>query len=547
MKIVTCELHKIALAALVLGVFSLSPLAKADNAPAAPPVDSLISGSADAKPAALAPIAAPAKAAAADADSGLISAPADDGLDAANSNFAGGMSLQNIKDISSGFNVRLQGDALVMDGRIPRKCALGASISVSSVADDDGKSGHHAIKFIPGEGCDHLTGKDRKDMVKLSSSALFGASRSLADNSIDGQVCIAHSDDGPEACDPIPNAVFKSQASFIHDAIAKKVKATAADRERKEQEFINKLNILCKQGDFVGFGKEIEAARAFLGDVTEILAKVDGLKQKGLADQIKKAKSADDVNDAYHAYLEAAEANGWDTEDASASFADKRGELLKTVVSDTSLSSKERARQIRQFSSDMRDEGLFDKAQHETFGAAYFTLATEVREGAEGDMAKLSEAEGLYNSSLQYANPEEKARVDTEIAKMYNTAADDCLNAVKEAGKSAALANCDKIAAKAKKAMNTAIKAQGHVKGDDSLAALAGMKQEKIARFGQDTTVMSMSMRGYDGSTLKFNPQGGSYDAAKYTDFTQMQQNFVQQLMMGGQRSPSGTGGSYFQ
>ncbi|MGZ3654834.1 MAG: hypothetical protein ACXVB9_20230 [Bdellovibrionota bacterium] len=544
MKIVTCELHKITLAALLLGVFSLSPLAKADDVAAAPPVDSLIS--APAAPVAKAP-AAPAAAKAADADAGLVSAPEDDGLEAANSNFSGGMSLANLRNVASGFNVRLVGDSLVMDGRIPRKCAIGASISVSSVAGEDGKPGQHAIKFIPGDGCDHLTGKDRKDMVKLSSSALFGASRSLADSNIDGQVCISHSDDGPETCDAIPNAVFKSQASFLQDAMAVKAKANVKAREDKEAEIINKLNILCKQGDYVTFGKEIEAARAFLGDVTAILAKVDGLKQKGLADQIKKAKNADDVNDAYHAYLEAAEANGWDTDDAAASFADKRGELLKAAVTDSSVSAKERARMIHQFSSDMRDEDVFGKPQKEAFGSAFFTLATEVREGAEGDLSKLSEAEELYKSSLQYANAEEKARVDTEIAKMYNTAADDCLNAAKENGKGSAIAQCDKIAAKAKKAMNTAIKAQGHVKGDDSLAALAGMKQEKIARFGQDTTVMSMSLRGYDGSTMKFNPQGGSYDASKYTDYTQMQQSFVQQMMMGGQRAPSGTGGSYFQ
>lgn len=538
MKLVKCEMHKVALAALVLGVFSLSPNANAvgfldffTRHPAAAPVpDGNDPGVADT-----------------DTPGLILAASAD----------ANGMSLNRLTSVAQDFQVRVEGDMVYMDGVIPRKCAIGAQVTMTPVPGTDGKPGQNQIKFIPGENCDKPS--NDKALVDLSSPDLFGPGRSLAGTGVDGDVCLAHSSHGPVICDVIPNAKYVSkntmlQAAAEKQSVADKKKASedakrAADlRKAKEDAFIAKLNILCKQGDFVGFGAEIEAAKAFLGDVTQVLAKVDGLKQKYYADQIKKAKDVDSIKDAYQNYLDAAEAAGWDTDDVTNQYADRRVELLNTDVADSSKSAESRAGSIRDLASDLRDIDLMDKAHKNKLGAAYVNLANSVRDAAgTGAVSKYDEAAKYYTDSLQYADADTKVKVDVEIEKMYAAAADQCLSDVKEG--SAKIKECQTLAQKAKQSMDVAIKAQAHAKSDGSLEALAAMKQEKIAKFGQDGVVATQTIQGYDGSSVSVNARGGSWDANVYTTFAQTQQNFLTQMMSGGARSPSGTagGGSIFQ
>ena len=560
MKLVKCEMHKVALAALVLGVFSLSPNANAGvldflRRPAAAPSAASVVG--DVAPA---PRVAPAPSA---ADPGVSDNDASD-FELATSNDGDGASLARMRSLSAGsnpgFGIQIKDGMVYMTGAIPRKCAMGSSFSMTSVPGVDGKPGQHQIKFVPGENCDKPSAD--KAMVKLGGRGLFGPGRAIPDASMDGDICMAHSENGLDSCDVINNAKFVSQNSILKDAadkqsVAQKKKDAdeakrAADlRKQKEDAFVAKLNILCKQGDFVGFGAEIEAAKSFLGDVTQILSKVDGLKQKYYVEQIKKAKDVDSVKDAYQSYLDAAEAAGWDTDDVTNQYADRRVEMLNTEVADSSKSAESRSRSIRELASDLRDMDLMDKAHKNKLGAAYVNLANSVREAAGTDaVSKYDEAAKYYNESLQYADADTKVKIDIEIEKMYAEAADQCLADVKENGKSSKIKECQNLAQKAKKSMDVAMKAQSHIKADGSLEALAAMKQEKIAKFGQDGMVAAQAMKGYDGSSVNVNVRGGSWDASVYTTFAQTQQNFLTQMMNGGAaRNPSGTsgGGSIFQ
>jgi len=228
MKIVNVEMQKIALAAFIIGAFSLNPLARAED-----PVTE---------------------------DDGLIGSSRD------------GISLADMKNVASGFNIRIVGDTLVMDGSIPRKCAEGASFTVSSSAAEGNKPGQHEIKINLNQACLRMKPNERGAPVRLSSPALFGPSRSIADTSIDGKVCLLHAEDGPSTCDTIPNLNYTSQntlnARALDEAAKKKRAEEAANakrdnelRDRKEKELIEKLNLLCKNGDFASFGAEVEAAK----------------------------------------------------------------------------------------------------------------------------------------------------------------------------------------------------------------------------------------------------------------------------------------------
>jgi hypothetical protein len=508
MKFVNVEMQKIMAAALLLGVFSLSPLAKAYDRP-----DS----------------AAP-----------------------------GGLSLSELSSTAGDFSLSFVGDKIVMDGSIPMKCADGAGVSVGIWRGADGKAAPmHSVRFVPGSGCKNLSDADRADRVYIHSPELFGNSRALSDAKIDGGLCVLHKVNGAagqDACDPVSGQTYTANADaakakadqdkITSDAMAKQQKDAIDDRARKEKELIDQLTIACKNGDWVGFGQQIEAAKAFLGDVTKILDKVDGLKQRYFADQISKAKDLDSVKDAYQAYLDAANDAGWDTDEVTGKYVAKRVDMLNAEVADNSKSASARAASIRDLASDLRDLGLM-KEKGANLGTAYFNLANHVRDDAGTDLSKLSEAEKYYRESEQYGDNSAKAKVEAEIAKMYNAAADQCISDAKDKGKG--FNSCDALAKKAKNAMDGAIKAQGHIKGDDSLEALAAMKQEKLARFGMDG--FSMSVTGY--GTL--NRMGGTYDMTKYQAYTQSQQAFLQQLMM--QRmygvqptaSSSGSTGSFFQ
>jgi hypothetical protein len=555
MKLVNCELHKVALAALVLGVFSLSPTANAESllhrlgferipSATAPSAASVVGAPA---PRVAAPAIAPAPFA---NDPGVADADGS-GLELADSNDSSGMSLAKLRTISSGFGIEIKDDMVVMKGAIPRKCAIGATFSMNTVPGVDGKPGQHQISFIPGENCDKPSAD--KAMVKLSSASLFGPGKALPDNSVDGDICIAHSENGASACDVVPNAKYVSHNSILKDAADKqsvaemkakalREKEQAAKRENEEKALLVKLNILCKQGDFEGFGKEVEAFRRQLGDINQFMTKIEGVKQKYFAEQINKAKDIDSIKDAYQAYLDASEASGgWDTDDVTSKYADKRVEMLTSTVKDTSLSAERRAGAIRDLASDLRDMDLYDKAHKSRIGASYVDLANSLKEsGSNDDRSKYADAEKYFREAEQFAEGDMKVKIEAEIAKMYRAATDACLDDAKEKGKG--FNTCDALAKKEKSSMDAAIKAQGHVKSDGSLEALAGMKQEKIARFGQDG--YSMNVSGY-GS---LNRAGGSYDATKYTDYSLAQQQAQMQMLMkqqmGGQAMPGSTGGS---
>ena len=284
--------------------------------------------------------------------------------------------------------------------------------------------------------------------------------------------------------------------------------------------------------------------------MSQIIAKVDGLKKKYYEDQVKKAKDIDSIKDAYETYLDAAGANGWDTDDVNNAYADRRLDLMNTLVADSSKSSEQKVSAIREMASDLHDLDLFNEKK-DKLGAAYFNLASQVREDAGTDIAKLGRAEKFFTESLQYGDANQKVKVEEEIAKMYNSAADQCIADAKEKGKG--FNNCPALAKKANKAMNDTIKAQSRIKGDDSLEALAGMKQEKIARFGGGQS-MTMQVRGYDGSSINVNRMGGSFDASMYTGYAATQQQFVTNMMMrqsmgasGMQQAGGGSSGSFFQ
>lgn len=517
MKIVTCEFSKISFAAFLLGLFSLSPLAKADEIPA-PSLD-------------------------------------EPQFEAATQT---GVSMAQLRALGVTVDIDTATNSLVFKGNIPESCAK--SITVPPTVSYE--NGVHVLNMdIPA--CRTKVPADRR----VTAASVFHTVGFQGEQ--DGKFVIRRFANNDQS-DPTDDALLgrggkqleftseKTLQARAMDENARKLEAQrkkdaeiyAQNRKKDQDRLVKTLNLLCRSGDFVGFGAEVEAARGFLSDVNGLMSRVSDLKKKHLEQEIAKAKTAEDMKSAYEAYLDAASENGWDTDKATATYVDKRVELARALSKDSKKSNSEKAHAIRDLAADLRELGMMSDRKGD-IGALYFDLAASVREDAGDDMKKLEDAEKFYRASEEFGGNKQRAAAEAEIAKMYNAAADECIAAAKEKGKG--FNACDAIAKKAKVAMDKAIKAQGHIKGDASMEALAGMKQEKLARFGVEG--YSMSVSGYGN----FNRFGGSYDSGKYQAYQQSQQQFIMQYLMrqqmgayagsanGTAGAPSGSTGHYFQ
>jgi len=288
------------------------------------------------------------------------------------------------------------------------------------------------------------------------------------------------------------------------------------------------------KGELGTFADELRAAQSALGDVVAFLARIPDLKVDFLRRSISDAKTIDDVKDRYEKFQREAP-NSSDADKVAKAAADRALALATESSKKGSKASLEaRADLIHDAASFIKDlDDLNDDDRQEMtnkIGIAFFNLANKAREEAGTDADKLADAEHLYRTSEEYVdNAASRAKLEAKIAKMYDSAADQCLKDAGENPKAFAgkdFAACDKLKARELNAMNAAIKQQSHLKTDGSLEALMGMKNEKIYRFG------------YDGSTVNYgnvgqvNLRGGTYDMTKAQMWTQSRNNFVRDYML---------------
>jgi|GEM_PF-5555710 len=485
------QMKKLAFAALLLGAFTLNPMAKADDEP----VEELPDSKSD------------------------------------------GMKLTELKSKIENLKFRIEGDQLIITGKLPKKCAAGR---VSSDVAYDAAKKEHGLKIdLPGCKDKVLTELEKKQTTPMLVA--FPA-KNFEVNS-DGKFCLKHSSDGDGifACDPILGADGKqlehTSAATLTAARVKveqdaALKARRASREAKEKDLLKKVDLLCKAGDFAGISLELEAASEFLGDISKILDQVGVAKVKAAENALKKASTPEELRLAYDALI----AEGFDAEEATKIFVERRLLIGKDAATAKARSVSGSEDAIRELENDLIDIGAFEDNKT-SIGYLYFELGTRLAGEKDYDGA-----ESQYKKALNYADNKGKVKIEQEMAKMFLAAAEAC----QEENKTK-LAKCDALAKKAEKHASSMIAAQARIKGDDALEELNAMKAEKIQQFG--ISVVKVKVAGYG----EYNPYGGAFAQRKQMMYqTGMQELYMQRMMqqqIGGQGMGNGlgagTGGSF--
>lgn len=513
MKNLICDMPKIALAALILGVFSTNPLAHAGETAltkgdflgnASAKTDEQLSGEED----------------------------AGDEEDSYGDAQRAGMKQQEIANLPGDFKIKVVGDQLVFEGSMPEKCAKDATMSEVNVS----KAGEIGIQIDMPACMDNPKFKKKKEKM-VSVKEVF-ASRTLPSD-VDGKICLLNAavlgDD--LACDPVtgldPFKSAKTRAEELakkeKDEAEQKKKDEAAERQRKADAIINKVKELCRKGDFETLTKEIEAMAQYLGDVTEILAKVEEFKTQRLIGNLSNAKDSDAARKAYGELIAASIDN--DTEENKNLYLDRRFEIVKDVIANSELKHAEIALEIRSYATEIAAVGMSNKDRKAQVAWGYAELAGKLKEEGE-----LDSAAGYYDRAMDYLDSRDiEGRKNIEIAmtNMYHDAIQACLEENKLTP-----AKCDKLADKAKKHLDKAIAQQKRMKkSTDALADLQALQVKKIQTFGLDAKGTTMNIKNQNTPFGQMNygmyqRYPGSYGARKAQMFNEGRNEAYMEYMM---------------
>jgi len=475
--------NKLALAALLLGAFTLNPMASAlDPAPETFQANPVLDPELE--------------------EEQLLAAERD------------GMKWGELKRVAPDFTVKIEGDMIVFSGSMPKECAKGRSMS-----EVESSKGQHALKInLPNcaNGLGSLTTLQQKERVQIKGA--FPAKS--FDSNQDGVFCLLYSATGDDEmkCDTI--MIGKEQLAHISvDSQDQSIRKT--ELSKKEKDLKSKVGLLCKQGDFQTLGLELEAAAEWLGDLTTILDQIGKAKVQSLTKSLKKAKDPEELKLAYEALL----AEDIDPEVALNSYVSRRLEMSKAQIANRSLSIAALEDEIGNVESDLEEVDAFDDNKA---AIAWFHVELGNRLAEDKDY---DGAEKQYTSALRTSDQAGKVKIEKEMAKMFLAAAEACQEENKlKPGK------CDALAKKAQKHMDKAIAQQSRVRGEEALEELNGMKLEKIQQFGMPGVQIKVSGFGI------YNPYGGAYDQRKVQMYQTGQQELYMQMMMQRQMQQQGMG-----
>jgi hypothetical protein len=343
--------------------------------------------------------------------------------------------------------------------------------------------------------------------------------------------------DGEAGCDPILSN--NKQLEHVSQADRDKAKAAAdllvetSSMKQKESDFIRMAGDLCQAGNFQRLGEELEKQRGWFGDLSSILATLGKAKSKSLETALQKAKDPEGLKAAFDSLIADPSADPEKTQEV---YLTRRSEMFRSAIEDRGQSVDSLQTVISQYEMDLTDVGADGKKVKQGISWAHTSLGDRLRDDKD-----LSGAERQYEKALRFADIDGKVKIQQEMAKMFLSAAEDCLKENK-----AKPAKCDALAKRARKHMDGAISAQGRKRGEEEAEVLAGMKMEKIQTFGLVGSTAKVSGYGI------FNPYGGSYDKLKYQTYqTGMQEAYMQRMLqwqMGGAglQGAGGSGGSFF-
>lgn len=441
-----------------------------------------------------------------------------------------GVSAAELLSISENFKVQQDGLTVSFFGAMPKRCAEGASFKrdantlMFSMPKCD-------IDFIPVSGEAMVDVAEVFHPIKLEDLSGTVKVRYLAPGS---------SNDKKRAVDEeLKDAsgqtiVLKSSKEIADEAAAVQAKKDAEDLKKASDSFFTKLDLLCKKGDYVGLGEEIEKASTFLGDVSDLLALVDQSQMQKYKKDLQASSDPESAKLVFESYLAAAGGKGWDAEYLNDIYVEKRFGFIDDMRSDTELSSKEIDKEIRDWKSDLRGISRAQYKEHKKdFAIAYGDLFA--REVAKGNM---DEAIKYANKAKELSPSVDAEKFDKKISEVYLEKFKECV----EKGPMKAESCEKKFANKSQEyANNVKNSIANRARGGDEEA------QDEYASFVSDYTQTYGGGMSYNYSGFgKVSQQPGSiqqYKQQQIMQYQQQQQMQYQQQMM--QQYQQQMGGGY--
>jgi hypothetical protein len=452
-----------------------------------------------------------------------------------------GVSLSDLSAIVPDLEVIQEGNNIKFAGTVPSRCVEGIDKDYKT------EEGKHLLTIrMPNcennfkreaneelvDLSDFLTGVKLKDADgKLYLRHLAAVSK-ISKNRIQDE--ILPTDVGNEI-------VLTSTQTKEEEQRLKEEEEAKAEAERLAQEeklnrdatydaLADRLFQLCQDNDYVGLTKAINDASEFLGDVSSMLDQAnDGLQGK-LKKDLANADTADKAKEAYEAYLAAASEHGWDEDEITKSYIEKRFELLASLAEEVEEDSEEGStyykqvdRAAKEWSVELKalDRKEY-KANQEKFGEIYSSIATKAANSGD-----ISRAESYYDKAKRFVGADTDIKIDGAMAKIYTEKYKECVK-----NGPWKMEACDKKFLSKIKNRADSIKATlGRQSGDDAAEELAAFQAEYIGLFGAGA---SMNVSGF-GQVSQMPGSIQKFKAQTYQEYVQQKQmEMMTQQMYGG-------------
>lgn len=435
-----------------------------------------------------------------------------------------GLNLDDLKRVTRDAKFSMEGRTLVLKGLLPRRC-LAPAPRMERMGAADGK--HLVMIRMPG--CENnLDLQDNDDLVA------FELKKELDD--VSGKVFLRHfkadthiGTSERNADEEIAGKQVKSSEELAQEA------AEAAERVRlaKLKKLENDVAQLCRKGDHVGIGNELQKAQDILGDISELLEKNNEKFREKFKRDLAEARDAEEAKAILERYIEAADQYGWDSEALNASYLDRRFNILTRNVEDLKmdkeLKSSSVAKEIESWRREMRemDRDIYRRRVKDV-AFLYGELGA-----LEANRKNFAAARGHLERAKAFASEADAKLVDAAIAKIYGEEFGDAQKAVEACIKK----NPKKMVECESKFKEQADNIQEAMKGkaessDEAMEEYMAFQEQYIQALGAGP---SYYMMGY-GRHTPYMP--GALEYYKQQSIQEM----YQRMMMGGNRGLAGRG-----
>jgi len=435
-----------------------------------------------------------------------------------------GLTLDDLKRVTRDSKFLMEGRTLVLKGLLPKRC-LSPTPRMESLGAADGR--HLVMIRMPS--CEaNLDLEDADDLVA------FELKKELDD--VSGKVFLRHfkadthiGTSERNVDEEIAGKLVKSSEQLAEEAAAR------AERERIEElkKLERKVADLCRKGDHIGIGNELQSAQEILGDISELLERNNEKYREKFKSDLADARDAEEAKTVLERYREAADQNGWDADALNASYVDKRfGILVRRVEDlkvDKELKSSAIAKDIESWRREMRemDRDIYRKRVGDV-AVLYGDLGA-----IEANRKNYAAARGHLERAKAFTSEANAKLVDTAIAKIYGEEFGDAQKAVEACIKK----NPKKMADCESKFKDQADSIQEAMKGkaessDEAMEEYMAFQEQYVQALGSGPTYYMM---GYG----RHNPyMPGALEYYKQQSIQEM----YQRMMMGGGRGLAGRG-----